>query len=69
MHVLVALDGSPVLVRIDRISKLLAERLVVLRGHRARSCIHRIRRLVTESLAGLGLDLRLELVDGTLTGG
>jgi hypothetical protein len=69
MPMLIALDGRPILVRVDRIAKLLAKRLVALRGHRARSGIHRIRRLVAEGLAGLGLDLRLELVNGTLTGG
>lgn len=66
---LVALDSRPILVRVDRIAKLLAKRLVAVRSHRARSGIHRIRRLVAEGLAGLGLDLRLELVDGALTGG
>jgi hypothetical protein len=66
---LVALDSRPILVRVDRIAELLTKRLVALRSHRARSGIHRIRRLVTEGLAGPGLDLRLELVDGTLTGG
>jgi hypothetical protein len=66
---LIALDGRPILVRVDRVPKLLAKRLVPLRSHRARSGIHRIRRLVAEGLAGLGLDLRFELVDGALTGG
>jgi hypothetical protein len=69
MPMLVALDSRPILVRVDRIAKLLTKRLVALRSHRARSGIHHIGRLVAEGLAGLGLDLRLELVDGTLTGG
>jgi hypothetical protein len=69
MPIFVALDSRPILVRVDRVPKLLAKRLVALRVHRARSGIHRIRRLVAEGLAGLGLDLRLELVDGALTGG
>lgn len=69
MPMLVALDGGPILVRVDRIAKLLTKRLVALRSHSARSGTHRIRRLVAEGLAGLGSDLRLELVDGTLTGG